>query len=1537
MKTIKIRPNYFYVKKDISEDIGIIPTYADAYVGTTTTFDIKSNPDTSFYVAESQTVERSDFVYGDGTIKEMFLSLYANKVQQKNSQLPNYLDVFSLKPNIDITEGNLAITSGSYGGPVLLYNTHNTTIPWMSEDFDGTNKAFMDMPQSSKQMIGLGKAPLLVIKKKDIMALMYETNRDPPNKDKEWQWGEVWSNVAEEVGALIDWGGYYVGAAASMVGGKVGNFSQEDEYFVSKGTDGLYYADVTFDDSGDTLSSMAYSKRLEPLAYPAEWWLERGAKWWAESGLRPSADSSFDQFDEDFVVRCTQFNSIFSNIMYSPDIRDIKDQTLEGAGDTNRFISYTYANIVNSDAPTNGRALRLKSFWENYSGSFTDTEAVITANPFGYNTSPSYLNKGAFQQTTSMTIYGIPQPTPIDVTTSGTGFPAYAPEIEITFKIRDMDLTTQRASGSLFTSGTGAPSLDRSFSIWFHDSAPAGAADTDSGPGATQLGSASELWRYYGDFYGINRFAPAIIFMNEDPENQYVSCYTNQNVFNTKLGYYFKRGDGIWPAGNQLVNNEDYLVKVPVGEWVRMRIKLNMYDNTGTTSTGSMPNASGGGSLVYFPDLMDDNGQYKFAPLAHAGSWGQNLWGVTSSGGTSVGNIALSGNNAHFPNMTFWVNNMRAINEIPAASGGTGIDYLHINNTYTDNDSIPDDDKTVDVLIDNITFHQWGPDVTNSTICTENGMGRLTKIPAGNFVTPVIYPGDNTTPGYLGRISVYPTGSGAVQSDNYYGKESALTASYMSFGFEEKTQISNNTTDANNLLFNNFSTGVEESVKPITMVSGGFFTAANYLGLFGSGNQNGWFDNLTVGDNTKNIQITGDANSVDGFTQKGLVKVKSPFTSWVKTGNPLASATVISASDDGFKVVVNNPEIFDIPIDTPLCVELNNTTYEYLAVGSGSIGYYDVLPAGTFGKDVPLVQTHKRRGNTIFLSRPIYTDDARCPAYGTYDFSWNAVRSPAGSGSASEGGIQRIMSNTNFNLTKCRISPYKYWMNMALINASSSAGWGNSFADTTHSGTTLLSTRTYDGIVPVSGGSVAGTTYNEFLFNDGVYANRWNMSLTDPIASVINLNTDYGFGALDNTNNNQSVPDSDGGQGRMGREYIVSGQNYINIGSYAYTTKPDFNTPFNFLIKPTYMNFYDGSYNCNINTKDALTDKPLIIYGINDPIPVCSDLTVSPNMNVLGVESPVQIAKATKSQATDLLIEWSEGDKDINYRILWIDTQNIDNKYHRANFIAPLNENSTTVSYYTSAANYLRGTGVAMTGTNVPDIEGACGYAFSTNGSGPGVSSSTGVTLGSTDEFTFTCQAKPNTLAALNHGCIFNASSSTTIHKFDFFVGTYPDGAVKVYVNEVANVMESTTKYDLDGKQPIAIVVTYNKNLPANNLKLYINGKLEDTKDYTTNFACGGATNTVNIGDRIQDGGTGGYSRFNGTIDEITFHDKCAYVPTNNNKHILKTSQLPDLTAGASNKYQARLFLFDYHNIRGASPQDVCRSNTASWKISGVN
>ena len=92
----------------------------------------------------------------------------------------------------------------------------------------------------------------------------------------------------------------------------------------------------------------------------------------------------------------------------------------------------------------------------------------------------------------------------------------------------------------------------------------------------------------------------------------------------------------------------------------------------------------------------------------------------------------------------------------------------------------------------------------------------------------------------------------------------------------------------------------------------------------------------------------------------------------------------------------------------------------------------------------------------------------------------------------------------------------------------------------------------------------------------------------------------------------------------------------------------------------------------------------------------------------------------------------------------------------------------------------------------------------------------------------------------------------------------------------------------------------------------------------SANFACiiGGNIDSTN--------------KYTGFIEEIVFHSKCAYIPQNVNKYILKTGQLPDMSAGKVNKYQARLFLFDYHNIRGTGKTEVCTSNTASWKITGV-
>ena len=103
--------------------------------------------------------------------------------------------------------------------------------------------------------------------------------------------------------------------------------------------------------------------------------------------------------------------------------------------------------------------------------------------------------------------------------------------------------------------------------------------------------------------------------------------------------------------------------------------------------------------------------------------------------------------------------------------------------------------------------------------------------------------------------------------------------------------------------------------------------------------------------------------------------------------------------------------------------------------------------------------------------------------------------------------------------------------------------------------------------------------------------------------------------------------------------------------------------------------------------------------------------------------------------------------------------------------------------------------------------------------------------------------------------------------------------------------------------------------------------------DYTQTFSGATATNTLGIGARLFGGGS---AFFDGTIEEITFHDKCAYVPTNAKKFTLKTTSLADMDSGTSKRYQSRLFLYDYHNIRGASPTEVCRSNSTSWRITGV-
>ena len=79
-------------------------------------------------------------------------------------------------------------------------------------------------------------------------------------------------------------------------------------------------------------------------------------------------------------------------------------------------------------------------------------------------------------------------------------------------------------------------------------------------------------------------------------------------------------------------------------------------------------------------------------------------------------------------------------------------------------------------------------------------------------------------------------------------------------------------------------------------------------------------------------------------------------------------------------------------------------------------------------------------------------------------------------------------------------------------------------------------------------------------------------------------------------------------------------------------------------------------------------------------------------------------------------------------------------------------------------------------------------------------------------------------------------------------------------------------------------------------------------------------------------------NKYKGFIEEITFHDKMAYIAPNKNKLRISTKGLEDTKENnESYFYQSRLFTMDFHNIRGKGKNQVSRSNAASWKVTGVN
>ena len=81
--------------------------------------------------------------------------------------------------------------------------------------------------------------------------------------------------------------------------------------------------------------------------------------------------------------------------------------------------------------------------------------------------------------------------------------------------------------------------------------------------------------------------------------------------------------------------------------------------------------------------------------------------------------------------------------------------------------------------------------------------------------------------------------------------------------------------------------------------------------------------------------------------------------------------------------------------------------------------------------------------------------------------------------------------------------------------------------------------------------------------------------------------------------------------------------------------------------------------------------------------------------------------------------------------------------------------------------------------------------------------------------------------------------------------------------------------------------------------------------------------------------GTGPATQYKGTMEEVVIYEKRWDIVPSGGNYIYNTIGLDDLTTGGGGKaktHNAKMFLFDHHNIRGKNKDEVCASDLVSWR-----
>ena len=647
---------------------------------------------------------------------------------------------------------------------------------------------------------------------------------------------------------------------------------------------------------------------------------------------------------------------------------------------------------------------------------------------------------------------------------------------------------------------------------------------------------------------------------------------------------------------------------------------------------------------------------------------------------------------------------------------------------------------------------------------------------------------------------------------------------------------------------------------------------------------------------------TGSAGN-EGFSQPGILQIDyddsdySGFTK-IKRENHFVKARVtkiIEVSTNKCVVEVDKPNIFRIPSTSTTATE----PFQFrLYLHNESFGVDNTPTNGL--RDMTLESINGRK--ITLLGNATVDDDG------------NALLTTA-------------------NMPAICISPLAFWICMYYK-------WTD--------GTDALPKRTYSSVCLINNGTAAGltsgnfgATWNEDKFSDtSTYDNSWSWSKTEN--SAINVKTDYGYGSYDSETNKGGYASvfSPSASAPTGAATTGVNFNMVDISGIASADSLKPNDTFSLAVTPADdMHVHEIA----INTDDASAGvRPFILAGFTDSVAPPPTFTAVPYEN----------------DPTKIQFNWAVSGKDWWYGFIIVDSEPIFNKYHKVGMHMP---NFFTLEQYNGNKDLATGTGsglkyynytanttndVELDSTFDIDFEGLCGFTPAFDGDAYIRADADHLEIGDpsappTTNMTIMGHLRISALPGSGTDEIVTIEDNSNNVAFELEIGT--DGGLTATVapgSGTAVALTSVTKLIPDNETPYAFCVTLDTEIPNGNVKLFINGRLEDQSGALTSA---GSSNNWKSG-QSWDNPSNGYvylgnddsnDGFHGTIEEFVISHRTFYPVIVEDGVFVLDKNLKELASdstGTSLSYNARIILCDYHNISGKTTSEITMSPQVSFR-----